>query len=95
MNKEEYIKKAEEILGNKHDIERDFISDYSWYNDVVEALYQLHLEGVREEREALRIQIDSIVNAHLWGDYGLSTTEVYEGMRKFLHELEQRERLKK
>ncbi len=41
-------------------------------------------EEKKVEREKIRIKLDSIVNAHLWGDYGLSTREVYDGCKELL-----------
>lgn len=45
MNKQEYIKKAEEIIDNMMLMTDDWKSDLA---DICEQLYQLHLEGVRE-----------------------------------------------
>lgn len=44
--------------------------------------------ALNQQRENFRLEIDNIVNAHLWGDYSLDTQEVYEKMKEFLTKLE-------
>lgn len=49
MNKQTYIKKAEEIVRGMF-VDKGFINGKSYYGieEIAQALYQLHIEGVRE-----------------------------------------------
>lgn len=64
MTKEEYIKKVAVIL-SRIEIKKGV----HFLNDAPEALYHLHLEGVREERNSLLELIDKLNPKKYCDDY--------------------------
>lgn len=104
MNKQEYIKKAEEILSDFYEDIDDGVNldamDYEFEKEIFkkarEALYQLHLEGVREAEKKLYPFIaycscgDSLERSDL---YPNEATYYCMGCDKTF-KLEQREKLK-
>ncbi len=51
MTREEIQK----ILGDKKDVEGDILENYHWFEEVIDALLQLHIQGVREIIEEGRL----------------------------------------
>lgn len=46
----------------------------------------------RETINRIRIRFDSIINAHLWGDYGFNAREIWGQANAYLDKLEELER---
>ena len=55
--------------------------------DLIEIIRKEIAQAIKGERERWRIQFDSVINAHLWGDYGFSGREVYEEANKLLESM--------
>lgn len=106
MKREEYIKRAEEILQGEIKImetclHKDWkIQKEDHIKKLAQALYQLHLEGVREEKEEqLEIITDKINFSILFQDDVLGKDGSINGniaiTKIMLFLAEQREKLKK
>ena len=63
---------------------RDYEFAFRDTDDKLKTFIQNLLDTQLEE---VVTKLDSVVNANLWGDYGLSTGEVYEGCKRLLEEL--------
>ena len=57
------------------------------FKKLITGIETLLKESEEQITEKWRIKLDSVVFAHQWGDYGLSTREVYEGCAKLLLEM--------
>ena len=55
---------------------------------IKQAQREAYERGQGDAKEDIRLNLDSVVNAHLWGDYSLNLKEVRDGCLEILKRLE-------